>query len=242
MEMSRLLKILLVINLIIIAVLAFVYPHLMVGPGKLIPAHMQFKTDCFACHSPFTGAESERCVACHKPSEIGMLTSKGLKIAKPLTSKPFHQQLISSDCIGCHSDHAGVTRYKQHGHFNHSFLKEEIRQNCQDCHKVPNDSLHLKITGNCSQCHSQDKWLPATFDHDKYFVLDGNHSTRCATCHVRDDYKRYTCYGCHEHSQSNIRSNHIEEGIRDFDNCVKCHRSANEEDVRSGEGSSEERD
>jgi hypothetical protein len=158
-----------------------------------------------------------------------------LKIAKPLTSTPFHQQLISKDCVGCHSDHAGVTRYKQHGHFNHALLRLDIRENCQDCHKAPKDSLHQQISGNCSQCHSQEKWLPATFDHNKYFVLDGNHNTRCATCHVRDDYKRYTCYGCHEHSPSNIRRKHIEEGIRDFDNCVKCHRSANEDDIQGGE-------
>jgi hypothetical protein len=240
MDMSRFLKFVLAANLIALAVLSFVYPHLMIGPGKLIPAHKELNTDCFACHAPFTGADSERCIICHKPAEIGQLTSKGLKIAKPLTSTPFHQQLISKDCVGCHSDHAGVTRYKQHGHFNHALLKPETREICQDCHKAPKDSLHQQITGKCSQCHSQDKWLPATFDHNKYFVLDGDHNTRCASCHVRDDYKRYTCYGCHEHSQSNIRRKHIEEGIRDFDNCVKCHRSANEEDIQGGERGGED--
>jgi hypothetical protein len=37
--MSRILKIILALNLFVLAVLAFVYPHLMVGPGKLIPRH-----------------------------------------------------------------------------------------------------------------------------------------------------------------------------------------------------------
>ena len=46
------------LNLIVLAVLAFVYPHLMVGPGKLIPGHKQLEADCFACHAPFTGAAS----------------------------------------------------------------------------------------------------------------------------------------------------------------------------------------
>ena len=88
--------------------------------------------------------------------------------------------------------------------------------------------------GNCSQCHSQERWTPATFDHDKYFVLDETTMTRCVTCHVRNDYRRYTCYGCHEHTADNIRREHIEEGIRDYSNCVKCHRSANENDIRGG--------
>lgn len=234
--MNRVLKFVLAANLITLAVLSFVYPHLMVGPGKLIPGHKQLEADCFACHTPLIGATSERCISCHKPEDIGRLTTKGLPIAKPLTSTPFHQQLISQNCIDCHSDHAGVKRYKGHGHFNHALLKPDTRKQCQSCHKSPSDSLHRQITGNCSQCHSQDKWSPATFDHDKYFILDSDHNTRCATCHVRDDYKRYTCYGCHEHSLSGIRREHIEEGIRNFDNCVKCHRSANEDDIRRGEG------
>jgi hypothetical protein len=85
--------------------------------------------------------------------------------------------------------------------------------------------------------------MPATFDHNKYFVLDRDHNTRCVTCHVRNNYKNYTCYGCHEHSPSNIRREHIKEGIRDFNNCVKCHRSADEDDIQGREkGREHERD
>lgn len=61
------------------------------------------------------------------------------------------------------------------------------------------------------------------------------------------DYSRYTCYGCHEHTPDNIRREHIEEGIRDFDNCVECHRNADEHDIRgrgneTREGGREEKD
>jgi hypothetical protein len=233
--MSRFLKFVLAANLIALAALSFTYPDLMVAPGKLIPGHKQLNTDCFACHGPFGGADSERCINCHKPANIGRLTTLGLAIVKPLTSTQFHQNLISTDCVACHSDHAGVKVYRKNGHFNHALLKLETNEQCQNCHKSPNDSLHQKITGKCSQCHNQNKWLPATFNHVKYFMLDSDHNARCVTCHVRDDYKRYTCYGCHEHTQSSIRSKHIEEGIRDFDNCVKCHRSANEDDIQGGD-------
>jgi len=232
--MSRVVKYILAINLAILAVLAFVYPHLMEGPGKLIPGHKSLESNCFACHAAFRGASSEKCVACHTPADIGRLTSAGQALTKPRTSTPFHQKLISQDCVACHSDHAGVKRYELKGGFKHDLLVQETRDQCQACHKAPLDALHKQITGNCIQCHSQEKWTPATFEHDKYFALDRDHDTRCVTCHVRNDYRSYTCYGCHEHTPSNIRRKHIEEGISQFDNCVECHRSANEDDTRNG--------
>lgn len=237
--MSRLLKIILAFNLIVLTILVFVYPHLMVGPGKLIPGHKQLNTDCFACHAAFLGADSRRCVVCHKPDEIGRLTSTGLAITKPLTAVPFHQKLINQDCVACHSDHAGVKRYRLHGYFNHALLQKASAEQCQDCHKSPTDALHRQITGNCGQCHTLDKWVPATFDHNEYFELDRDHNTRCVTCHALNDYSRYTCYGCHEHTQENIRRKHLKEGIREFANCVECHRNADEDDIRGKNGRGE---
>ena len=234
--MNRAVKLILAANLIVFAVLAFVYPHLMVGPGKLIPGHNALEADCFACHASFMGADSARCVSCHKPADIGRLTTVGDPVLKPLTSTPFHQKLINEDCIACHSDHAGVKRFRVQGRFNHALLQKATRDECQSCHKSPKDSLHQQITGSCGQCHSQDKWTPATFDHAKHFELDRDHNTRCVTCHVRNDFSRYTCYGCHEHTLESIRRKHIKEGIRDYDNCTECHRNADEHDIRGEYG------
>jgi hypothetical protein len=232
--MSRTLKIILAVNLMVLAVLTFVYSHLMVG-------HKQLDADCFACHVSFTGASSPKCVSCHKSADIGRVTTKGLPVAKPLTSTPFHQELVSQDCVACHSDHAGVKRYRLQGYFDHALLKKATSDQCQNCHKSPTDALHKQITGNCGQCHSQQKWTPATFEHDKYFVLDRDHTTTCVTCHVRNDYSRYTCYGCHEHTPANIRREHVDEGIRQFDDCVECHRSADEHDIKGGKGGGRDR-
>lgn len=234
--MSRTLKIFLAVNLAILAALVFIYPHLMVGPGKLVPGHKALEGDCFACHAPFTGANSAKCLTCHKPADIGRLNTKGVALAKSTKITAFHQKLLSQDCVACHSDHAGVKRFAQQGRFNHSLLRKEARDECQACHKSPTDSLHQKITGNCLQCHTQDKWKPATFDHDKFFALDRDHNATCVTCHVRNDYSRYTCYGCHEHTPTNIRRKHVEEGISKYENCVECHRSADEHDIRSPNG------
>jgi len=234
--MKRIVKIVLAANLLALAVLAFVYPHLMVGPGKLIVGHHQLEGDCFACHAPFTGAAAERCTSCHKPEEIGRLTTTGQPIAKPMTATPFHQKLIRQDCVACHSDHAGVKRYRQSGLFNHALLQADSLKECQTCHKAPSDTLHQQIDGNCGQCHGQNKWTPASFKHDEFFRLDKDHTSQCVTCHPRNDYRRFTCYGCHEHTPDNVRREHIKEGIRNFDNCVECHRSGDEHDIRGNHG------
>lgn len=240
--MNPILKIILAANLIVLTVLVFIYPHLMLAPGKLIPAHRALTNDCFACHTPFKGVNSERCVDCHKPADIGFRLTTGQPIPKPTASTLFHQQLISQDCVACHSDHAGVKRFQDTSHFNHALLKTDIREQCQNCHKSPQDSLHNQISADCGQCHTQQQWVPAKFDHNDFFVLDNDHNTRCVTCHPRNDYSQYTCYGCHEHSPASIRRKHIEEGIRNFDNCVRCHRSADDHDVREKGGKRKEDD
>ena len=240
--MNNILKAVLAANLIVITILVFIYPQLMIAPGKLIHSHKQLDTHCFACHTPFRGVVSERCTTCHKPDDIGRLLTTGQAIAKPLTSPLFHQQLNSQDCLACHSDHAGVKRFMQQGRFNHALLQKATSEQCQNCHKPPTDSLHQQITGNCSQCHTQEKWVPTTFNHTQYFSLDGDHNTRCVTCHVGNDYSRYTCYGCHEHSPESIRREHIKEGIRNFDNCVACHRSSSERNIHGEDGKGEDDD
>ena len=90
--MSKTLKIVLAANLIVLAILAFVYPHLMVGPGKLIPGHSKLETDCFACHAPLFGTTTERCISCHKPAEIGKLTT-----ARAADPEAAHQHAIPSE-------------------------------------------------------------------------------------------------------------------------------------------------
>ncbi len=234
--MNRIVKIALAVGLVAIAILTFTYPQFMVAPGKLIPAHQQLDSNCFACHAPFRGATSERCIVCHKPADIGRFTTAGKIISAPKKSVPFHQQLINQDCLACHVDHIGVTRLKPKRFFDHALLKMDARDRCEACHTRPADALHRQISGNCGQCHNQNRWIPAAFDHEKYFVLDRNHNTRCITCHVGNNYRRYTCYGCHEHTPENIRSEHAEEGIRNVDNCVECHRSGDEDDIRGGDG------
>jgi hypothetical protein len=219
------------LNLSALVALVFLFPHLMVSPGPVIPAHANIATDCFACHSALRGASSERCMACHRVADIGLKATKGQAISRKGTVLAFHQQLAEQNCVACHSDHAGLQLPERaKNRFSHALLNAATRERCQACHKAPDTALHRRISGSCSQCHSQSAWKPATFEHDKLFLLDRDHNVDCNVCHSNQDYSRYTCYGCHEHSPARVQSQHDEAGNRNLDNCVVCHRTA------SGEG------
>jgi hypothetical protein len=285
---GRWLWMVIVANLVVLIALAFVFPHLMVSPGPLVPEHAALATDCFACHAPLRGASADRCIACHALPDIGLRTTKGVAIKAKSTAGTsrmavaFHQELAEQNCVACHSDHAGpkLTQSSRKS-FSHALLRVGTRERCENCHaaprndmhqklsigcaschkadawkpasfdhaalpaaelarcetchKAPVDALHRQISGNCAQCHTLKAWTPATFEHSKFFVLDEDHNASCATCHTADDYRKFTCYGCHEHTPANISRKHTKEGISNFENCVECHRSAHGE--REGGGS-----
>lgn len=236
-----------VVNLLVLLALAFVYPHLMVSPGALMAEHAALNTDCFACHAPLRGVSAQRCMACHAPVDIGLRTSKGvaIKTATPVGSTrlraSFHQQLTEQNCTACHTDHANpkLTQHRQKS-FTHALLRVESRDQCSSCHAPPSNELHKNPKVGCAQCHSSEAWKPATFEHNKLFVLDKDHNAPCATCHVANNYAKFTCYGCHEHTPANVARKHTKEGIKNFENCVECHRSADGEPegqgAREGEG------
>lgn len=41
-----------VIILLAVITAVFFYPHHMIAPGALMPAHVELQQDCFACHAP----------------------------------------------------------------------------------------------------------------------------------------------------------------------------------------------
>ncbi|MBF0310564.1 MAG: class III cytochrome C family protein [Magnetococcales bacterium] len=229
--MNSTVKYLMLLNLLILSALLFLYPHRMIAPGEVMAAHRHLNTDCFACHDSFFGAADAKCVACHKVADIGLRNSKGLPLAGHKVAVPFHQRLTGQECIACHSDHAGVAKYRVTGRFSHGLLEESTRSRCLSCHQPPKDTLHRQADASCSSCHGMEKWKPASFEHRKYFAFDRDHQVGCVICHPQNDYKQYTCYGCHEHSAGNIRKKHLKEGIRDYEKCVLCHRNADEDDA-----------
>ncbi len=209
-------------------------PHLKVAFHRDL-----IEQECASCHSdhnkpllaqrnrkPFSHAllreaTRENCVACHAPPDTAIHRNMNLP------------------CGQCHQQE----KWKP-ASFKHDQLGALVLAKCETCHATPTDTLHRPITGNCAQCHTPAAWKPASFDHAKFFVLDRDHNVSCATCHTNNDYKRYTCYGCHEHTPERIRAKHQREGIRNFTHCVECHRSADENEGGKGrkEKSGGERD
>ena len=184
--------------------------------------HRDATVACSACHStskwkPATFnhkqfAGGKQCITCHK------------------ADKPNDQLHLDATvaCSACHS----TSKWKP-ATFNHKQFAGG--KQCITCHKAdkPNDQLHRDATAACSACHSTSKWKPATFNHDRYFRLDRDHQASCKTCHTNPgNYKQYTCYNCHEHTPSNMAEVHREEGISNYQNCVRCHRSGSGESER----------
>lgn len=209
--------------------LAALLPHQLVSPGNLRPAHASLQQDCFACHEAFHGAAAARCVKCHTLADIGRRTTKGASITWSRTP-PFHQALLTQDCMACHTDHPRPRLVRKPAlAFDHALLRPEVRGGCGTCHSPPEDDLHRSLARSCGQCHSSQAWRPARFDHRRYFSLEPPHDAKCSTCHARGNFRTYTCYGCHEHQKARIEAEHLEEGIRNIQNCARCHRSAEDE-------------
>ena len=191
-----------------------------------VPFHSQLVApSCTECHSDHRGllggadsrprfahemlrlATRNQCESCHTAPQNAIHTDR------------------RGDCGKCHSFKA----WKPAG-FDHAKLSDADRARCHACHKAPSDDLHQQVSGNCGQCHALPHWKPSTFDHSRSWPLDSNHNVSCITCHAAKDYRRYTCYGCHEHSPAEMLAKHAEEGVQDISACVRCHRDA------SGEG------
>lgn len=211
--------------------LTLLYPQYMVSPGAPSTSHTALADDCFACHTPFSGSPADRCSECHTLKEIGIKTTQGDLIQNRDSAVGFHQQLIEANCVACHSEHQGVAPFRPASLFSHNLLKPETAERCSSCHSRPADNLHGEVEERCSECHTTDNWESANFDHREYFRFDRHHEASCETCHAESNYSAYSCYGCHEHSERNVRGEHLEEGIVEYAICVECHRSGDEDEA-----------
>jgi hypothetical protein len=187
--------------------------------------------DCIACHTDHVGATlGQRSKKPFSHALVRAATRERCETCHAAPRNDLHRELGVS-CSQCHK-----TEHWKPATFAHAALSKAVLDRCEGCHKVPTTGLHPEVNGQCQQCHTTEHWKPATFEHAKFFELDRNHAAACVTCHTGNNYKRYTCYGCHEHTPDKIRAEHEEEGIRNLDDCVSCHKSARGEHGDRGEG------
>ncbi len=179
---------------------------------KIVNLHNKMKAkQCSLCHKEHVGPKGKSvkssdhyaytktagCMECHK--------GEGDKE---------HKDKYVFDCAKCHN----VKDWKKI-RFDHTLTSMK----CVDCHKTPKDELHVDVKYSCTGCHGTKAWKPSTYDHDKYFLLDIDHKVSCKKCHSTLGYIKYTCLNCHEHSGAKIDREHIEEGIINYGDCLRCH-------------------
>lgn len=167
--------------------------------------------DCYSCHwqeDVHNGDNGSDCAACHNPTNWEDANFDHNLSAFPLTGA--HTQV---ECESCH--------------VNDTF--KDTPTECVACHAEPQEHAG-KFGTECAYCHTTNAWEPASFNGEHTFPMNhGNGDGSCQTCHP-SSLETYTCYGCHEHSEANIRAEHLEEGIFDFQDCVKCHADGREHD------------
>lgn len=234
--MSKFVKTVLWLNMAAVTVLAVIYANLMISPGAVIEGHKDIETDCFACHTLFTGAADHKCVECHKVKDIGILTSKGKPVVKKEGKKPvaFHQRLTGTECVACHSDHEGIAIYRKAFKFSHDLLDKKTLKECVSCHAptTPKDQTHQKLSpemlADCGSCHTTEKWKPASFKHD---LLPKADLENCVSCHKAatpkdklHDASTKRCVLCHVTDKwKPLDFKHDILAKRELNNCAQCH-------------------
>jgi hypothetical protein len=224
-----------IITLILAVLLIYLFPKQAINPGDLSKGHQYMENDCMKCHTFFLGTPEEKCVFCHKPADIGKFTTSGARIDEKSTQgkTAFHHLFQGNSCLSCHKDHSDMNVNKTVSKFSHNLLPGKNINQCMTCHQRPADKFHESNDQECSQCHSAERWRPATLDHAQYFRFDKEHKPDCAICHQNNNYKEYTCYGCHDHSPDKIQKEHLTAGIYSYKNCLLCHISGDKNEAKS---------
>ena len=187
------------------------------------------KTACVDCHradddKAHKGKYGDQCQTCHGTKDWKKVSFSHEKAAHTPCSdchravgEKAHPGKYGDACGACHN-----TKNWKEITFSHDKVTETA---CVDCHKGPKDDLHASSGDDCKACHGTKAWKPAKVDHDRYFPLDKEHMVACNKCHeTPNNYKLYTCMNCHVHATNGIIREHSKEGIRNYSDCLRCHR------------------
>ncbi len=173
---------------------------------------------CYACHQKddiHLGQFGQDCAECHTAVTWEEATFNHALTNFPLTNA--HERV---ECESCHIDN----------------VFQNTARECVACHIDP--TTHLGLFGTvCVDCHTTKAWTPATYNLPHTFPYDHerrNRSWECQDCHPASFFT-YSCYeGCHEHTLAKVEREHLEEGVRDYQNCMECHPTGREHEGKGG--------
>jgi hypothetical protein len=188
--------------------------------------------DCSLCHESGYSGTSTVCNDCHQPDY-------------QQSANPNHAALaLSTDCETCHSTDANwqPAQFPIHDQFYQLVgAHNTIIDNCGTCnngnynntpntcigchqneYNGANDPPHqtLNLSLDCMECHNQNRWTPASFDHNFYPVSGRHDNVNCNECHSESGYQPQ-CLDCH---QGDFRDGH---DSGDPTDCWSCHSKSN---------------
>src|SRR3984893_17248405 len=114
---------------VITAFVAYILaPRTSYQPGALMAAHANLRGQCAACHQPWHGPESDRCIACH--GDIADVNPHGGFVVTSDTGLIAGHKLfvVGADeitCLSCHEEHRGSV----------VDLSTSATFNCEWCHQ-----------------------------------------------------------------------------------------------------------
>ncbi len=212
----------------------------------LTGAHTQ--ADCIKCHANGFKGTSTVCADCHTPDFNQSVNPNHTKIG------------LSLDCAQCHTTNPGWSPASFAIHDQYYPLNgahKQISSNCAVCHKgdynqTPNtcsgcheedykqtknpDHQSLQFSTDCASCHTENTWVPSTFDHDgKYFpIYSGKHKnewTECIQCHINPaNYKEFSCTICHINPETNDKHTNVTGYYYNDLACLGCHPTGSGDD------------
>ncbi|MEZ4918994.1 MAG: hypothetical protein R2792_07775 [Saprospiraceae bacterium] len=192
--------------------------------------------DCIECHTGgnYTNTPTT-CVECHQTDYDG-------------TTNPDHDNIgITTDCETCHNpsgwDPALFPIHDNYYQLNGAHLAiaddcatchngdyNNTPNTCIECHQTDydgaNDPNHVnnQFPTDCTQCHDENAWVPASFDHS-IWPLEGEHlNADCIECHTGGDYTNTpnTCVACHQADYDGT-TNPDHDNIGITTDCETCH-------------------
>ena len=198
---------------------------------------------CTACHAPPNNAliypvptGANDCVACHRADFDRQHTGSN----------------FSTNCLTCHTntvwtgatfDHASVARgfallgkhtslpcSACHAPDGRALFSPAGNADCVACHRADYDRKHTGsgFPTTCGNCHTQNTWTGATFNHDLIFPINsGKHAGKwssCQQCHtVPSDYRVFSCTTCHGKSKTDGDHSGVSGYAYDSNRCFNCH-------------------
>jgi hypothetical protein len=212
-----------------------VFPHEVVGfslNGHQFTAGREAFV-CSDCHGDdISRFDVETCDTCHRQMDFGYMTA--------------HTLSFGSACLDCHDGVDSLVTNFNHNKFSFKLVGEHVGlpcvqchtdarglgdfevtlQDCYSCHRK--DEPHDGRFGlSCIDCHIEDGWTPAKFDHDlSVFKLEGEHAeVACESCHQTGTFvgTPMDCFSCHQQDD--------EHGGQYGTDCAACHNPSDWEDA-----------